>query len=182
MGKVTTAPERITPEHNVADFTCGVVVLDTWLKERALKNEESGASRTYVICSGGRVVGYYALAAGSVLNAQAPSAVRRNMPDPSATLPGGRSPGVWRSIPVILLGRLAISKAWQGKGLGKALLRDAVLRTIHASEITGVRALLVHAISEEVKSFYQGLGFRESPVDPMMLAITIEVAKTSLLS
>ncbi len=166
MGKVTSAPERITPEHGVADFDCGVVILDAWLKERALKNEESGASRTYVICSGSRVVGYYALAAGSILNAHAPSAVRRNMPDP---------------IPVILLGRLAIDKSWQGKGLGKALLRDAVLRTIHASEITGVRALLVHAISEEVKSFYQGLGFRESPVDPMMLAITIEVAKTSLL-
>jgi len=167
VGKVTAAPERIAPEHDVADFACGVAVLDTWLKERALKNEESGASRTYVICSGGRVVGYYALAAGSILNTKVPSAVRRNMPDP---------------IPVILLGRLAIDKAWQGKGLGKALLRDAVLRTIHASEITGVRALLVHAISEEVKSFYLGLGFRESPVDPMTLAITIEVAKTSLLS
>jgi len=167
VGKVTTPPERITPAHLTADFDCGVAVLDAWLKERALKNEEGGASRTYVICSGGRVVGYYALAAGSILNAKAPSAVRRNMPDP---------------IPVILLGRLAIDKAWQGKGLGKALLRDAVLRTIHASEITGVRALLVHAISEDVKSFYQGLGFRESPVDPMMLAITLEVAKTSLLS
>ena len=166
MGKVTTAPERITSGHDVAGFDCGVVVLDTWLKERALKNEEGGASRTYVICSGDRVVGYYALAAGSILNAQAPGPVRRNMPDP---------------IPVILPGRLAIDKAWKGKGLGKALLRDAVLRTIHASEITGVRALLVHAISEEVKSFYQGLGFRESPVDPMTLAITIEVAKTSLL-
>lgn len=166
MARVTTPPERITSEHDVADFDCGVVILDTWLKERALKNEESGASRTYVICSGERVVGYYALAAGSILNAKAPSAVRRNMPDP---------------IPVILLGRLAIDRAWQGKGLGKALLRDAVLRTIHASEITGVRALLVHSISEEAKSFYLGLGFRESPVDPMMLAITIEVAKTSLL-
>jgi GNAT superfamily N-acetyltransferase len=167
VGKVTAAPERITPEHDVADFDCGVLVLDAWLKEHALKNEESGASRTYVICSGRRVVGYYALAAGSILNARAPSAVRRNMPDP---------------IPVILLGRLAVAKSCQGKGLGKALLRDAVLRTIHASEITGVRALLVHAISEEVKSFYQGLGFRESPVDPMIFAITIEVAKTSLLN
>ena len=129
-----------------------------------------------------QTLGYYALAAGSILIARAPSAVRRNMPDPSATHQGGRSPEAWRSIPVILLGRLVIDKAWQGKGLGKALLRDAVLRTIHATEITGVRALLVHAISEEVKSFYQGLGFRESPVDPMMLAITIEVAKTSLLN
>jgi GNAT superfamily N-acetyltransferase len=166
VGKITAAPERIMPQHVVANFNCGVAILDTWLKDRALKNEESGASRTYVICSAGQVVGYYALAAGSILNAQAPSAVRRNMPN---------------LIPVILLGRLAIDKAWQGKGLGKALLRDAVLRTIHASEITGVRALLVHAISEEVKLFYQGLGFRESPVDPMMLAIPIEVAKTSLL-
>jgi GNAT superfamily N-acetyltransferase len=166
VARLTTAPERITPGHNVANFDCGVEVLDIWLKERALKNEESGASRTYVICSGGRVTGYYALAAGSILNTHAPSSVRRNMPDP---------------IPVILLGRLAIDKVWQGKGLGKALLRDAVLRTIHASEITGVRALLVHAISEDVKEFYKGLGFRESPIDPMTLAITIEVAKASLL-
>lgn len=166
MGKVTTVPERITAEHGVAGFDCGVAVLDAWLKERALKNEEKGASRTYVICSGSRVVGYYALAAGSLLNAKAPNTVRRNMPDP---------------IPVILLGRLAIDKAWQGKGLGKALLRDAVLRTIHASEITGVRALLVHALSEEIKRFYKGLGFRESPVDPMTLLITLETAKTSLL-
>jgi GNAT superfamily N-acetyltransferase len=166
VARVTAAPRRITPGHDVSGFDCGVVVLDTWLKERSLKNEESGASRTYVICRGGRVAGYYALAAGSILNANAPSAVRRNMPDP---------------IPVILLGRLAIDNAWQGKGLGKALLRDAVLRTIHASEITGVRALMVHAVSEEVKSFYQGLGFRESRVDPMMLVITIEVAKISLL-
>jgi GNAT superfamily N-acetyltransferase len=165
VGKITV-PERITPKHDVAGFDCGIVILNTWLKERALKNEDGGASRTYVICSAERVVGYYALAAGSILNAHAPGAVRRNMPDP---------------IPVILLGRLAVDKAWQGKGFGKALLRDAVLRTIHASEITGVRALLVHAISEEVKSFYQGLGFRESSVDPMTLAITIEVAKISLL-
>lgn len=143
-----------------------MAVLDVWLKQRALKNEESGASRTYVICAGGRVIGYYALAAGSILNARAPAAVRRNMPD---------------LIPVILLGRLAIDKSWQGKGLGKALLRDAVLRTVHASEITGVRALMVHAISEEVKAFYQKTGFRESPVDPMLLLITVEIAKASLL-
>ena len=138
-----------------------------WLKQRALKNEESGASRTYVICAGRRVIGYYALAAGSVLQAHAPTAVRRNMPDPIA---------------VILLGRLAVDKAWHGKGLGRALLRDAILRSIHASEITGVRALIVHAISEEAKQFYIDAGFRESPVDSMLLMITIEAAKAALLA
>jgi GNAT superfamily N-acetyltransferase len=166
VGKVV-APERLAPDHAVASFDCGIPVLDLWLKQRALKNEESGASRTYVIRADRRVIGYYALAAGSVLQAHAPTAVRRNMPDP---------------IPVILLGRLAVDKAWQGKGLGRALLRDAILRSIHASEITGVRALIVYAISEEAKQFYIDTGFRESPVDSMLLMITIEAAKAALLA
>ena len=169
MGEVTkgnpSAPERLTAQHDVADFDSGTPPLDDWLKRHALKNEESGASRTYVVCIARKVVGYYALSAGSILQSESPGRVRRNMPDP---------------IPVILLGRLAVDRSLQGKGIGKALLRDAVMRTISAAEITGVRAILIHAISEDAKHFYKSCGFQESTVDPMTLMATIADAKLAL--
>jgi GNAT superfamily N-acetyltransferase len=160
-----TAPAPLAAEHNLEQFRSGTPSLDTWLKHRARQNEASGASRTYVICEGGRVVGYYSLAAGSVLHAAATGRVRRNMPDP---------------VPVALLGRLAIDQRWQRKGFGLALLRDAVLRVIGAASTIGLRALLVHAISDEAKAFYERCGFRPSATDPMTLMITIEEAQTML--
>ena len=111
------------------------------------------------------MVGYYSLAAGSVLHQIATGAVRRNMPDP---------------VPVALLGRLAIDSRWQGRGLGQALLRDAILRVVGAAEMIGVRALLVHAISDEARAFYERCGFRPSPVQPMTLMITIDEARRML--
>jgi GNAT superfamily N-acetyltransferase len=104
------------------------------------------------------VVGYYALAAGAVALAEATGRTRRNMPDP---------------VPVMVLGRLAIDADYQRRGLGRALLRDAVLRTLQAAEIAGIRALLVHAISTDAKQFYERQGFRASPVDPMTLMLTL---------
>jgi GNAT superfamily N-acetyltransferase len=160
-----TAPEKLTPKHNIASFDSGVPPLDDWLKRRALSNQDSGASRTYVACAGGRVVGYYALANGAVAHSEATGKVRRNMPEP---------------IPVMVLGRLAIDKAYQGRRLGAALLRDAVLRTLQAAEIAGIRAILVHAISEDAKKFYERCGFSPSPVDPMTLMITIADAEKAL--
>jgi GNAT superfamily N-acetyltransferase len=156
-----TAPAPLAPEHELEEFASGVEPLDTWLKHRARANEAGGASRTYVICEATRVVGYYSLAAGSVLHHTATGRVRRNMPDP---------------VPAALLGRLAIDHAWQGRGLGAALLQDAVLRVIGAAESIGVRAILVHAISEEAKAFYEHWGLRPSPIDPMTLMITVEEA------
>jgi len=158
-----TAPAPLAAEHEVEPFTSGTEPIDDWLKRRARQNEASGALRTYVIAEGRRVVGYYSLAAGSVLHAAATGRVRPNMPDP---------------VPVALLGRLAIDRQWQGRGLGAALLRDAVLRVIGAAETIGVRALLVHAIS--AKAFYEHWGFRASATDPMTLMITIEEAKKML--
>src|SRR5712692_10404299 len=105
-----SAPEHLTAAHDVSAFDSGVQDLDDWLRKRALANEETGASRTYVVCAVGRVVGYYALASGGVAQAQAPGRVRRNMPDP---------------MPVMILGRLAVDRGWQGKNLGGSLLRDA---------------------------------------------------------
>jgi GNAT superfamily N-acetyltransferase len=156
-----TAPALLTPEHELEEFSSGVEPLDTWLRQRARANEAGGASRTYVVCQGKRVVGYYSLAAGSVLHHSATSHVRRNMPDP---------------VPAALLGRLAIDRGWQGRGLGAALLQDAVLRVVGAAESIGVRAILVHAISDEAKAFYEHWGLRPSPVDPMTLMITVEEA------
>jgi predicted N-acetyltransferase YhbS len=157
-----SAPEALASDHELDAFACGVAALDDWLKRRARRNETEGASRTFVVCEGRRVMGYYSLAAASVQHAAAPSKIRRNMPDP---------------IPAVLLGRLAIDRGWQARGLGADLLRDAVLRTLAAAETIGVRALLVHAISEQGKTFYERHGFRASPIEPMTLMITIDEAR-----
>ena len=136
--------------------------LDEWLKRRAWRNEAEGASRTFVSCAGKRVVGYYSLAAASVLREAASGKVRRNMPDP---------------VPAVLIGRLAVDTAWRGQGVGADLLRDAVLRIVAAAATVGVRAILVHAISANTKTFYQRHGFRPSPLEPMTLMVTIEEAR-----
>ena len=125
------------------------------------KNEVIGASRTFVVCHDGHVIGYYALATGSVEHRDAPKKIRRNMPDP---------------IPVMVLGRLAVDQQWQHAGLGRGLLKDALLRSVSVSQHAGVKALLVHALSEDAKTFYENNGFLESPLDPMTLAISLRDA------
>lgn len=154
-------PEKLSVRHDLTDFDSGEPILDDWLRRRALHNEASGASHTYVVCAGHKVVGYYALAVGAVAHAKAPGRVRRNMPDP---------------IPIMVLGRLAIDKELQRCGIGTGLLRDAVVRTIQAAEIAGIRAILVHAISDAAKRFYEGHGFVASPLDPLTLMITVREA------
>ena len=158
-------PERLNADHNLTQFSCGELSLDHWLKSRALQNERSGASRTYVVCADGCVVGYYALAAGAVAHTEATTRVRRNMPDPA---------------PVIPIGRLAIDSRSQGHGIGADLLRDAVLRTLQAAEIAGIRALLVNALSADAKRFYERYGFISSPVHPQTLMITVTEAAKAL--
>lgn len=160
-----TPPEKLSVGHDLAGFDCGEAVLDDWLRRRALANEESGSSRTYVVSAAKRVVGYYTLAVGAVAHTGAPGRVKRNMPDP---------------VPVMVLGRLAVDKDFQGRGIGSGLLRDAVLRTVQAAEIAGIRAILVHAISEAAKRFYQDYGFIASPIDPMMVMITLAEALKTL--
>lgn len=151
MGKVI-APEPLTLQHDTGDFDCGISSLNDWLRTQALKNAVSGASRTFVACEDNQVVGFYALATGSVSRAQAPGKISRKMPEP---------------IPVIVLGRLAVDLKWQGSGIGTGLLKDAVLRVLSVAQQVGVRALLVHALDEEAKGFYLHHGFIESPIDPM---------------
>lgn len=160
-----SSPEHLNAEHDLSAFDCGVLSLDTWLKRHARQNETSGASRTYVVTAGGRVVGYYALATGSVNQAESTGRVRRGMPDP---------------IPVMVLGRLAIDREFQGAKLGSALLKDALLRTLQASSIVGIRAVLLHAISEDAKRFYLRRGFAESPMNPMTLMIKLSDVERAL--
>ncbi|MEH2024261.1 MAG: GNAT family N-acetyltransferase [Nostoc sp.] len=159
------APQPLNSTHHLEDFHSGSLQLDDWLKKRGLKNEGGGASRTYVVLVGGRVIAYYCLATGSVLSSIASGKVRRNKPDP---------------IPVMVIGRLAVDQQWQGKGIGYALIRDAVFRTLQAAKIVGVRAILVHAISEEAKQFYEKCGFTPSPVAPLTLMVTMADAKAAL--
>jgi GNAT superfamily N-acetyltransferase len=161
------APERLRADHDASLFDCGEPTLDDWLRRRALKNEENGASRAYVVCAGKRVVGYYALAVGSVAHGEAPGRVRRNMPEP---------------VPVVILGRLAVDRNYHGQNIGSGLVRDAVSRTLQAADIAGIRALLVHAISDQAKRFYEKWGFVASPVEPMTLMITVAEAARALLA
>ncbi|MUL37506.1 GNAT family N-acetyltransferase [Gloeocapsopsis dulcis] len=157
-------PEKLNSSHRIESFDSGNSQLDEWLKRRALKNELEGASRTYVLCAGEVVLAYYCLVNGAVAQTVATGRVRRNMPDP---------------IPVMVIGRLAVDCHWQGKGIGP-LLRDAILRTLQAAEIAGIRAILVHAISQDAKQFYEKCGFTASPIDPMTLMIKVNDAIASL--
>ena len=159
------APVLLDDSHDLGAFDCGVPPLDEWLKRRARDNAASGGTHTYVACEGGKVVGYYALAAGAVEVTAAPGRFRRNMPDP---------------IPIVVLGRLAIDRSHQGKGLGRALFRDAGLRVLQAAAIIGVRGVLVDAISKDAKAFYLALGMTVSPLDPMTLMVTLADLRASL--
>ena len=165
IGAMLSAPQPLADRHQLADFDCGEPSLNDWLKRRAVKNQAKGSSRTYVVCVGEAVVGYYRIAAGAIGHADVPSAMTRNRPDP---------------IPVLVLGRLAIHKDHHLKGIGTALVNDAIRRAIQAAEIVGVSALLVHAISEQARRFYRSRGFIESPLKPMTLCLMLATVDKAL--
>ena len=152
-------PVVLTQDHQVHSFSCGESVLDDWLKRRALANNSSGASRTFVVADDDfQVMGYYALAAGAVAHQESIRPIRQNMPDP---------------VPVMVLARLAVDARAQGMKLGAALLRDAVERCVLVSQNAGVRALLVHALHDPARQFYEYYGFKASPTHPMTLMLRI---------
>ena len=163
--RMISAPEPLSDRHQLADFDCGESSLNDWLKRRAAKNQSNGSSRTYVVCEGGAVVGYYCLAAGAIGHADAPPPMTRNRPDP---------------IPVLVLGRLAIHKEHHLRGVGTSLLNDAIRRALQAAEIAGVTALLVHALSEQARRFYRSRGFIESPIKPMTLCLMLATVDKAL--
>ena len=169
MGEVTEEPEGaglglsapvpLTADHDLSTFDCGVAALNDWLRHRALKNQ-SRFSRSYVVCEGNRVVAYYCISAGAVERRAAPGKVRRNAPD---------------SIPVSVIGRLAVSRSHAGKGLGADLLSDALRRIALASQSIGIGAVLVHAKDDAAKRFYLSCAeFIEYPADSRTLFLPIE--------
>lgn len=159
MSLLLSAPQPLIATHVVSEFDCGEVSLDDWLKRRALINQVSGASRTFVVADQeNRVCGYYALAAGAVAHQLATGSLRRNMPDP---------------IPVLILARLAVDRRAQGIKLGAGLLQDAVNRAGSVAQNAGVRALVVHALNEKARAFYEYYGFSISPIHPLTLMLRL---------
>lgn len=158
-------PLPLSIDHNLIAFNSGESSLDEWLKKRALKNQASGASRCFVLCDDKKVIGFYSLSAGVICHDSTPKTMRRNMPNP---------------LPVLLLGRLAIDENYHNKGLGSALLRDAMIRAVNIASDAGIFAILVHALSEQAKRFYLSRGFVESPLQPMTLIMTLETVRLIL--
>lgn len=159
MSLQLTSPQPLLAQHQTAHFSCGEATLEDWLKRRALANQASGASRTFVVADPQlRVMGYYAMAAGAVSHQLATSSVRRNMPDP---------------VPVLVLARLAVDLQAQGMKLGAALLQDAVTRAHSVAQNIGVRALLVHALNDRAKLFYEYYGFKSSELHPMTMMLKL---------
>jgi predicted N-acetyltransferase YhbS len=158
-----SAPAPISASHRLDEFECGKAPLDDWLKRRAMANQASGASRTFVVADkDNRVYGYYAMAAGAVSHKMATGPVRRNMPDP---------------VPVLVLGRLAVDQRVQGMKLGPSLLQDAVNRSVAVSHNIGVRAVLVHALDDDARRFYEHYGFQASPLHPLTLMLRLNNVK-----
>lgn len=158
------APEPLTSQHYRADFDCGVAALNQFLHKHALQNQAADAARTYVASTmttkGKQVVGFYTLAAGAIAPDESPERIRKGL---------ARHP-----IPVILLARLAIDINFQGKGLGKGLFKDALLRTAQAADVIAARALLVHAKDEEAKAFYLRYNLEQSPTHPLHLFLLMK--------
>lgn len=158
-------PLLLDRHHNVSDFDCGAEPLNNYLKSFALTNNQNGSARTYVTAKSSKVVGYYTLTPGSVVKATTPQRVGKGL----AAHP----------VPVIIIARLAVDKNEQGHGIGKALVRDALLRIIQAAEIIGGRAVLVHAKDAGARRFHEQLGFEPSVVDSLHLYLLVkDISKT----
>lgn len=154
-------------EHRVDEFDCGAEVLDQWLRRYALRNQQAGAARTFVVTNDeGTVAGYYSLAAGSVDHITATSRAKKGL--------------ARHAIPVMVLARLAVDRRHQGQGIGRGLLRDAILRTLGVSEHAGIRALLVHAKNESARRFYAQHGFESSPIDPLVMMLLLKDAQKAI--
>ena len=152
--------EKLRREHVLHAFDCGQPDLNAWLIKYALQNQSASSAQTYVGLVNDSVVGYYSLAVGQVEYSDASERLRKGL---------ARHP-----VPIMLLARLAVHKEWQGKGVGRALLRDAILRTVQASEIAGIRALVVHAKDDAAKRYYEQFDFVPSPTDPLHLFVLLK--------
>ncbi|EXJ11808.1 MULTISPECIES: GNAT family N-acetyltransferase [Nitrincola] len=161
-----SAPTLLTDQHQLNPFQCGIEELDIWLSKHALKSQKRGTARVYVVndTTTRQVIGYYAIAMGSVSREQAFSSLRRNSPDP---------------IPMVILARLGVDSAYHGRGIAAGLLKDCILRSIQAMNAVGGAGILVHAIDHSAQTFYKKFGFKESAFDPLVLMARIcDIEKT----
>ena len=165
--RIYSAPELLTSEHDCSGFGCGKPPLNQYIKKYALVNQENEISRTYVTTRENRVVGYYSLAFGSISHEDATQKIKDALPQ--------------YPIPIILLARLAVDVKEKGHGLGKGLMRDALLRTVQAADIGGLRAMLTHAKDEDAKSFYEKYGFESSPTNELHLMLSIKDIRANLI-
>ena len=152
--------DKLTREHDLSGFDCANPALTDWLRKFTWTNQQADSAKTYVALDGNRVVGYYALTTGSVHRHESSQRIAKGLAN--------------HPIGVVLLARLAVDQLQQGKGLGKALLFDALSRIEEAADIVGVRAVLVHAIDEGARRFYLHFEFEESPVDPYQLLLLLK--------
>lgn len=158
--------EKLRRDHAVEGFDCGKEPLNRFLIRNALQNQQANASQTYVLVMEGRVAGYHTLVVGEVAYDGAPERLRKGL---------ARHP-----VPVMLLARLAVASDCQGRGIGPALLRDALLRTLQAADIAGIRAFMVHAKDDDARRFYEHFDFVASPSDPMHLFVLLKDIKALL--
>lgn len=163
-GTPFTRPNPIQRDQDTSRFSSGNEALDSWLRDSALKNE-GRTSRTYTVCQGRLVVGYYCLASGAVSRSNAPSPVRRNAPDP---------------VPVMIIGRLAVDRHFQHLGIGGGMLADALRRIVQVSESVGCRSVLVHAIDQHAVNFYSRYGFLEYPGNTRTMHLPLETVIRAL--
>ncbi len=156
--------EKLRREHILEGFDCGKEPLNRFLIRNALQSQQSNASQTYIAVEAGQIIGYHTLVVGEVSYAEASERLKKGL---------ARHP-----IPVMILARLAVSRDWQGRGVGPALLRDALLRTLQAADIAGIRAFVVHAKDENARAFYEHFDFIPSPTDPIHLLLLLMALRT----
>jgi GNAT superfamily N-acetyltransferase len=163
------SPRAIAPGDEFVTFDCGEPSLNEWVRSRALKNETTGACRTFVTigAESGGVAGYYCLSASSLALENAPGRVKRNMPSP---------------IPIILIGRLAVEQRFKGHGLGASLLQDAVLKGIEASRLVGARSFVVDAFNDDAERFYRKFGFEPMPAAQRAMFLLVSDAEATIAS
>jgi len=163
---ILSLPCLLTDNHVLDDFDCGDSPLNTWLKRYAMQNQRANSAKTFVVCNKNYVVGYYSLAVGSIEHEAASKRTQKGL---------ARHP-----IPVMILARLAVDLKYQDKKIGSGLLKDALLRTLEASDHAGIRAIFVHAKDEKARNFYTHFDFEPSPIDSLKLMLLIKDIRKSI--
>lgn len=158
-----SAPQPLDANHRLEEFDCGKPALTDWLSRHARQAQGSGSARTFVVCDGDRVAGYFSLTVGQIDTIEAPERIRRGM---------GQYP-----IPLVILARLAVDLDYQGQGIGFSMLQDAIRRTIAIADQAGIRALLTHPIDESAETFYRRFGFESTPAHERQLILLLKDAR-----